>query len=789
MLFVKISSSIKSSRLRLMASGRVVLPLVHSRYRWITLEQQHPFLLFKVGQTTPRYSTWDRVRGLIWLRPGAVGPMTWRKSYVRPHHCDAALFGKVAKTRTTWDALNGKGNIILMGLPGSGKTTTGRLLAEKLDKPVVDVDDDLLTPYWGMSVADKLGQIGDHRFLEEEGKALLTLDKQASIVSLSGSNPLHHDSMAKIDKAGVVIYLDAETETILSRQKSMKVDRIIGMGEGASLEQVIEARRHTYEMWHDLRVFIHASDTPSDVASKVMAAISRFHDDGGHVSTRDVTGHESRSTFLEAVLQGLAPDGGLFVRPSQRPKFSLNDLQTLLPLTIRERALRLLEAWIHPLDISPQELSHFLEMSYTRGLFDHPRMCPLVPLTRNVYTQELFHGPTASFKDWALQLMPRFYTRAANHLRPDQRFLVVAATSGDTGSATLDGFSRHAGNARVGAIVFYPTNNISEIQKQQTIAMEGPNVKVIGVDGDFDYCQQTVKRLFLDKAFHQDLGDCQLSVANSINWGRLLPQVLYHVTAYLDLVKDNHVTMGEPVDYCIPTGNFGNILSAYYAKEMGVPIRQLVCASNTNNILTEFLTAGSYSPSSYSLKSTISPSIDIIASSNLERLLYHVTQDPGVVHQFYKDVQTEGKAKVTETVLQKLKSLFRADFASEEDTLNTIRKVYDEAGYILDPHTAVGYHVATKQGTPQVPIVLSGTAHFAKFVDNVLPALTGAKTDLDPHKLTVEDLLTSASDLNGKPKMHSLLSSIASKPKRHSKTVPADYVQICHSIIEFARSI
>ncbi|GFR97691.1 threonine synthase-like 1 [Elysia marginata] len=645
--------------------ARCLLPPALTRCR-PTLGQQSSLWLSRVKQAASMMYFAQRHAKLT---PFLTGLEHTRKSPFRWYHCSSAVTGKSPKTWSSWDALEGIGNIVLMGLPGSGKTTTGRILSERMGKPALDVDDDLLTPYWGMSVADKLAQVGDHVFLEEEGRALLTLDKQATIVSLSGSNPLHHDSMAKVAGTGVVIYLDAATETILGRQESMKVDRIIGMSDGATLEEVIETRRNFYEMWHDVRVFVHAQDSPSIVADRVQAALSRFLEDVGHVSTRDVTGKETRSTFLEAVLQGLAPDGGLFVKPSQRPKFSMDDLQALLNMTIKERALRILEAWIHPLDISPQELRHFLDMSYTRGLFDHPRMCPLVSLTKNVYTQELFHGPTASFKDWALQLMPRFFTRAAKELQPGQRFLVIAATSGDTGSATLDGFSRH-----------------------------------VGVDGDFDYCQHTVKKIFLDKNFHQALGDCQLSVANSINWGRLLPQILYHVTAYLDLVKDGQVTLGEPVDYCIPTGNFGNILSAYYAK-----------------------------------------------------------------------------------ILQQLQTVFRAGFATEEDTLSTMKDIFNETGYLLDPHTAVGYHVATNMGTPEVPTVLAGTAHYAKFVDNILPVLDNTKQDY--HNLTVGELLNAASGLTDQPKMHSLLSSVASKPVKQTETVSADYAQICNSILQFARSI
>ncbi|BFZ08905.1 hypothetical protein BsWGS_11944 [Bradybaena similaris] len=696
------------------------------------------------------------------------------------------LHEKASKTWSLWNSLNGKGNIILMGNPGSGKTTTGRIVAQSLGKDLVDIDDHHLEPTWGMSVADKLRQIGEKRFVEEEGRALLDLNVDNSVISLSGSNPLHGDSMAKISQSGIFVYLDVNNETIIKRQKAMKVDRIIGMGTGASLADILQFRRQFYEKWYDIRVPIHDEDTQQDVALRVLKAVQTFENDPGYISTR-AADKTKTVRFLETVLQGLAQDGGLYVKAGKRPAFSLHDLNALVPLNYKERAQRILESWIHPLDISPQELNIFLSKSYTEGLFEHSDIAPVVRLEENIYTQELFHGPTASFKDFALQLMPRFFTKAMKQVGSDVKYLILAATSGDTGSATLDGFSRHASGAKVGVVVLYPVNNISDIQKHQTVTVQGSNIKVLGVEADFDFCQHTVKRVFVDEKMKQTLGLCRLSAANSINWSRILPQILYHASAYLNLVRDGCIALGDPIDLCVPTGNFGNILSAFYVKDMGFPLRKLICASNSNNILTDFIHSGVYSPSSYTLKKTVSPSIDIITSSNLERLLYHLSgDDPQMVTDFYRDISEKGTAHASQKVLNGIRKNFIAAFASEENTSEAILDVFKKTGYLMDPHTAVGYHVAKHVGDPKVPTVVAGTAHYGKFVDNILPLL---KVAGDQKSLSVSQLIDKASSLTTRPEMNKLLAAMATKKVVHRDTVAADYNQICRKIVDFARML
>ncbi|XP_059153659.1 threonine synthase-like 1 [Physella acuta] len=713
---------------------------------------------------------------------------------IRGHRSACILFlcrhlhNKKPHNWKSWKALNGKGNYVLMGNPGSGKTTTGQIVAQALRKQVFDVDDHLLTPAWGMSVASKLKEVGEQRFLEEEGKVLATLDVQNTVVSLSGSNPLQYGAMTKVAEAGVFIYLDADNETILKRQKAMKVDRIVGMASGATLEDVINFRRTCYEDWYDIRVLVDRTDSKEKVAEKVLKAIEKFEHDPGYVSTRGVKGDKSSVTFLDTVLQGIAPDGGLFVKGGSRPQLSLADIGRLVNMSYRERALRLLEMWIHPLDISPQELRGFIQKSYSDELFEPFDLAPVVQLGENQFVQELFHGPTASFKDWALQLMPRFFTKAMSaQPNPDLKYLLLVATSGDTGSATLDGFSRHASGAKLGVIVLYPTKNVSEIQKWQTTAMEGKNITVIGVDRDFDYCQKTVKTIFRDENINKSLGGCRLSAANSINWGRLLPQTLYHASAYLDLVKAGHVDLGDPVDYCVPTGNFGNILSAYYVKEMGFPIRKLICASNSNKILTDFLLSGSYSPSSYKLKATMSPSIDIIQSSNLERLLYHLSgEHAAMVSTFYSQVSKEGTASVSQQVHSALKDTFIPGFATEENTRETIRKVFKQKGYLMDPHTAVAHYVLSGCGDPTTPTVISSTAHHGKFIDNILPILDHNE---NVSSLSVPDLIQRAAEVTRQPKMNRFLTTMVKKKVVHTDTVSADYDKICKKVVQFAQKL
>nr|KAG5706000.1 hypothetical protein BaRGS_028109 [Batillaria attramentaria] len=677
---------------------------------------------------------------------------------------------------------------------GCGKTTVGQALASQLGIPAVDVDDDHLEPYWGMAVSNKLKELGDKQFLEEEGNALLNLEVEGSILSLTGSNPLHVKAMSKVTRSGVVVFLDVAKDSIMNRLNVMKIDRIVGQRSGASMSDILEYRQDFYQTWYDIRIICEEDETQESIAKKVAAAVDQFTHDEGFISSRGGADDIPRAyvSFLDVVLKGLAPDGGLYLRGSGRPRFTPGELKRLLDLDFRERSLRVLERWIHPLDLRPQEIRSFLYKSYKRNLFASPEVAPIRKLINNHYILELFHGPTASFKDASLQLMPRFFTKAMQTCADVSKYLIVVATSGDTGGAVLDGFSRHAAaDARVGVMVLYPRHGISKIQHHQMATMDGPNIKVVGVDSDFDYCQSIIKQVFNDEELadwmKQEL-DCRLSAANSINWGRLLPQVLYHVSAYLEMARMGQISFGQPVDLCVPTGNFGNILSAYYAKEMGIPVRRLICASNANHALTDFIKNGVYTLAGQSVQRTASPSIDILQSSNLERLIFHLAgEDSKTVRKFYSTLQREGVAAAPAQVWEAVQEHFLAGYATEEDCEAITQSTFKATGYMMDPHTAVGRSVACAVGDSSIPTVISGTAHYAKFVDKILPYFHSSGQDFN--SLSVVELMEKAAELSRQPGLHPYLEAMVNKPIVHDDYLPANYEDITKAIAEFAAQL
>ncbi|KAK2859687.1 hypothetical protein Q5P01_004307 [Channa striata] len=493
----------------------------------------------------------------------------------------------------------GEMNILLMGPPGSGKTTVGKIVGHKLGLPVVDVDDDVLETTWKMPVAAKLAAVGGQRFLEEEGQALCNFSTSGCVVSLSGSNPLHSVAMQHVKRTGFVVYLDVDSEDIIQRLARMKVNRIVGQEAGASMTSILHYRKQFYEKWLDVRVLCGKGETVEKVAEKVLKAVERYHNHSAetYVSTRcqSETSSMQKTHFSDVVVEGLAPDGGLYVPKNGFPKIDALEWLRLVDMSYPERALVLLEKCIHPLDISALDLRTMVFKAYGSN-FSSEDIAPVKHLTENQYIQELFHGPTASFKDLALQLMPQLF---AHCLTPMCNYLVLVATSGDTGSAVLSGFSGLIGadRNRTGVLVFFPEEGVSEIQKLQMTSYREGNARAVGVWSGFDFCQRTIKTMFGEAGLTGHLGveyGTVLSTANSINWARLLPQVVYHSSAYLDLCRDGVIRFGEPIDVCIPTGNFGNALSAVYAKQMGVPIRKVICASNHNRIIADFITTGKY---------------------------------------------------------------------------------------------------------------------------------------------------------------------------------------------------
>ena len=433
-------------------------------------------------------------------------------------------------------------------------------------------------------------------------------------------------------------------------------------------------------------------------------------------------GKYSSITAAEAIKMGIAPDGGLFV-PDNIPKISEQAWSNMKGQTYQERACEILSCYLQ--DFSADEIRKCVDGAYNLRSFDNQHIAPLVRISDEVYIQELWHGPTCAFKDMALQLLPHLLVTSAEKTGEEDEIVILVATSGDTGKAALEGFKDVDG---VKIIVFYPQDGVSEVQKRQMITQTGNNVFVSAVEGNFDDAQNGVKKIFADQSFIETLAKSgmKMSSANSINWGRLLPQIVYYVSAYVDLQVNGQVQKGEAINVVVPTGNFGNILAAFYAGQMGVPINRLICASNANNVLTEFIRTGVYDRNRKFAK-TISPSMDILISSNLERLLYEITgHDAKLVSGWMEELKTEGRYQVNQSVRDKISELFWADFSSDEETQMTIRSTWETKKYLLDTHTAVACNVYEKYtaGTgDKTPTIIASTASPFKFGKSVAEAI------------------------------------------------------------------
>ncbi len=442
-----------------------------------------------------------------------------------------------------------------------------------------------------------------------------------------------------------------------------------------------------------------------------------------YIDTRGLC--ETPVPFSEAVVNGLANGGGLYV-PETLPSLSLEEICALAKLPYAERAAYLYRAF--GVDFSDEELSELMAESYGDN-FDDEDICPIASVGENTYVLELWHGPTSAFKDMALQCLPRFFSASAAALRErgviDNDFLILVATSGDTGKAALEGFKDQDG---VRIAVMYPHGGVSDIQFKQMATQAGNNVMVWAVRGNFDDCQTGAKTVFGDAAFNERLmseRSVELSSANSINWGRLFPQIVYYVSAYATLAANGSIEAGSPIDVCVPTGNFGNILAAWYAKEIGTPIERLLCASNENRVLADFINTGTYDISDREFVLTPSPSMDILVSSNLERQLFELTGRSGeAVRSWMSDLREKKAFRVDKDTFAKLRADFAADSVDSAECFATIKRTYDEHGYLLDPHTAVAY-CAAENLRGENPVLVASTAHWAKFGENVYRALHG----------------------------------------------------------------
>ena len=483
-----------------------------------------------------------------------------------------------------------------------------------------------------------------------------------------------------------------------------------------------------------------------------------------YLSTRDKS---LRLTASQAIAQGLSRDGGLLT-PESFPTLTPAMLEELRGMSYGQRAVAVMELFLD--GFSRQELTAFTQAGYAPDKFDDPKVAPLHRLEEDTYCLELWHGPTSAFKDMALQILPHLLSASLEKNQEDKTVCILVATSGDTGKAALEGFKDVD---RTKILVFYPKDGVSAVQALQMQTQQGNNVGVCAVHGNFDDAQTGVKILFSDEKLREDLAQRGyfLSSANSINWGRILPQLVYYISAYCDLLNEGKIQMGDQVNYCVPTGNFGNILAAYYAREMGVPIDRLICASNSNNVLTDFIRTGRYDRNR-AFHNTISPSMDILISSNLERLLLALTQDDEQVKDYMAQLSATGTYQVSDRVREKLQKRFAGYFCDDAETKAVIGRIYQKYDYLIDPHTAVAFDALEQYRSEtgdQTPCIVVSTASPFKFCDSVLSALG------EEEKQNGLELLDELSEKTGMPAPKPL-ASLRDKEIRFTQTVEKDHM-------------
>lgn len=473
---------------------------------------------------------------------------------------------------------------------------------------------------------------------------------------------------------------------------------------------------------------------------------------------------EEKVTASKAILKGLADDGGLFV-PESIPKLDVT-IEELAKMSYQETAYAVMKLFFT--DFTEEELKNCINKAYD-SKFDTDEIAPLVEAD-GAYYLELFHGATIAFKDMALSILPHLLTTAAKKNQVNNEIVILTATSGDTGKAALAGFADVEGTK---IVVFYPKDGVSPIQKQQMVTQKGDNTYVVGINGNFDQAQTGVKKMFSDKELAKELDAAgyQFSSANSINIGRFIPQITYYVYAYEKLYANGKIAKDEKINIVVPTGNFGNILSAFYAKNMGLPVAKLICASNENKVLYDFFETGKYDKNREFIL-TSSPSMDILISSNLERLIYWAAGNDAKKNvEFMTALTKEGVYEITPQMQEKLKD-FYGNYASEEETAEAIRTLYEKTGYILDTHTAVAssvygkYKAETKDD--QTTTVIASTASPFKFSRSVMDAI-------DPKYDTMEEfeLIDELSKI-GNVKIPNAIEEIRNAPVRHKATCEVD---------------
>ena len=490
-----------------------------------------------------------------------------------------------------------------------------------------------------------------------------------------------------------------------------------------------------------------------------------------YISTR---GYDKKYSAAEAIITGIAPDGGLFV-PETIPQISAGEIEEMKNMQFFQISARVLSKYLT--DFTEAELLEFAQAAYDEEKWGENPI-PLVQLNAyndREYILELWHGPTCAFKDVALQMLPHLMTASVKKTGINKKICILTATSGDTGKAALEGFKDLPGTE---IIVFYPTGGVSDAQKLQMVTTEGSNTHVIAVNGCFDDAQTGVKKIFGDEAFAAklDANGIMLSSANSINWGRLAPQIAYYVYSYVELLRQEKIGKGEEINIVVPTGNFGNILAAWFAKQMGIPVRKLICASNRNKVLCDFFSTGTYDRNREFFKTT-SPSMDILISSNLERLLYEVAGgNSAQVIEWMTGLNTEGKYSVDKDTLKSLQHSFVGGFADETGVAKTILDVYDRTDHVIDTHTAVGFNIYGRYHTrsnDETKTVFVSTASPFKFAPAVMDSIRGAGYS---NGRSIETVIKELSDESGL-EIPKSIAELGTKEIRHKDVIDKEQME------------
>ncbi len=494
-----------------------------------------------------------------------------------------------------------------------------------------------------------------------------------------------------------------------------------------------------------------------------------------YASTRN---QSIKVSSAEAIVKGIAEDGGLFV-PCKIPSISAEKIKEMADYPYTRRAEEIMSLFLA--DFSEDEIKKCISSAYNEKNFGSPDIAPLRSL-ENAEVLELWHGPTCAFKDMALQILPYFMTCSIKKCKIDKEIVILVATSGDTGKAALEGFADVEGTR---ILVFFPENGVSKIQKLQMLTQTGKNVGVASVLGNFDDAQTGVKRIFGNEEYNKKLNEngFRLSSANSINWGRLLPQIVYYFSAYCDMIKKGRINCGDKINICVPTGNFGNILASWYAGKMGLPVNKFICASNANNVLTDFIKTGVYDKNR-SFYTTASPSMDILISSNLERLLFDITKDEKTVSGWMSELSLNGKYEVDDKTKAVISDKFFGGFCDDISTKASIAKVWNGQKYLMDTHTAVAYNVYEQyvdETGDKTPTVIASTANPYKFNSAVFGSIA---PDVDIKSMDEFDVLYALNEKTGidipKP-----LAELKTKEKRFDKScAKEDMINVVSEMLE-----